>query len=232
LHGDRRNRLTFPKTIAIDGGAGSGKSTLGAMLADKLGYTFVDAGVIYRALTVEALNQACDVHDQAQIAELAQGFVAGLSGRQVYEQIVTGSNQTGSLLYGEAVNRNVPIVAAYPEVRAAVRQVQAELAKQGTVVFAGRDIGTVVLPNADLKFFLQVSLEVRIQRRYESLSQRDASLTRAQVQQDLLNRDRLDTERHESPLRPAEDAVIINTDNLTIGAALSAMLEMCDLGER
>lgn len=203
--------MTYATTIAIDGPAASGKSTLGARLAKQLNYTFVDAGTLYRAITHEALARLLDIDDEAAMGRLARNIRLDI-------------NMHGINLHSEAVNRAVAVVAAHPEVRASVRRIQRDIAQNGRVVFAGRDIGTVVLPNADLKFFLQVSLKERVERRYSALVKTSPHITREQVWDDLLRRDELDSTRAVSPMRPADDAILIHTDGLSIDAALAVLL--------
>lgn len=216
--------LTYATTIAIDGPAASGKSTLGARLADKLGYTFVDAGMLYRAITHQAITQALNVHDETEMVNLAQSlhFEVDPTQRDVLRldgQVVSAD------LHSKAVNQAVAIVAAYADVRVSVRRIQREIAHSRQIVFAGRDIGTVVLPDADLKFFLQVSLKERVERRYASLIKTTPDITREQLHNDLRHRDELDTHRAESPMRPADDAIIIHTDGLSIDDALDLLLQ-------
>lgn len=205
-------------TIAIDGPAASGKSTLGARLADKLRYTFVDAGVLYRAITHEALAQKLNIHNEGAMVKLARGLHVEIDPQQ-RTLLLHGENAD---LHSDAVNGAVAVVAAYPDVRESVRRIQREIAQSRAVVFAGRDIGTVVLPQADLKLFLQASLDERVERRYASLTQ--STLTREQLREDLRNRDEMDTHRSESPMRAAEDAIVVQTDGMGIEAVLAVLM--------
>jgi CMP/dCMP kinase len=221
--------MFYAKKIAIDGGAGSGKSTIGTKLADTLGYLFVDAGMLYRAITSEILNAArfcgLDIQDESAVADRLGKMGAGvlvLDDKKL--SIHVNRRIINENLHTEPINRAVPVVAAYPAVRSAVRQLQAELAQHDGLVFAGRDIGTVVMPHADLKLFLQVSLEERVNRRYKSFLESDPTITRDQIMQDMLRRDEMDSSRKESPLRPAYDAILIDTDHLGIAEVLDLVL--------
>lgn len=197
--------MHYAKTIAIDGTAGSGKSTIGARLAEKLGYVFVDAGTFYRTITALALAHQADIYDESAVMQ----FASLLSTSRLDD------------LHTDAINRAVPIVAAYPQVRAQVRKVQQEIARQEGIVFAGRDIGTVVLPHADLKIFLNPSLEERATRRHAANPQRSFD----HLVCDLEQRDSLDATRHDSPLRIAEDAIVVNTDGMAVTEVLDLLME-------
>lgn len=221
--------MFYAKKIAIDGGAGSGKSTIGTKLAETLGYLFVDAGMLYRAITSEMLNEAhfrgLDIQDEDAVADRLEKMGAGvlvLDDKKL--SIHINRRIINENLHTETINRAVPIVAAYPAVRTTVRQLQAELAQHDGLVFAGRDIGTVVMPNADLKLFLQVSLEERVNRRYKSFLEIDPYISRDQIMQDMLRRDEMDSSRKESPLRPALDSILIDTDYLGINEVLDLVL--------
>ncbi|MDX1992275.1 MAG: (d)CMP kinase [bacterium] len=212
--------MPYARTIAIDGPAASGKSTLGATLAETLGYVFVDAGMIYRALTGEILNAGLDPRDERSIVAFAQALPVRFDGATVS----INGQPFGANLHSSDISRTVPTVAAYGGVRAAIRTYQRQIAGQGAVVFAGRDIGTVVLPNADLKLYLDVSLDERARRRHLSLRVNNPLLTLEQVRHELHQRDQLDTQRHESPLKIADDAFVIRTDGLSPAEVLDVAL--------
>jgi cytidylate kinase len=206
--------VSRPSTIAIDGPAGSGKTVVGLWLARELGYAFLDTGVLYRALTYLALGQGVAPSDGPALAALAaaaaivvephpeRGYRVRLDGRDVTEQ-----------LFSAEVNASVSPVAAHAEVRRELLPLQRRIARDGRVVMVGRDVGTVVLPNADLKLYLDASDEERARRRWEQ-EQRRRSL--AHVLADVRQRDRIDSERAASPLRPADDAVVIDTDGMSL----------------
>ena len=208
-----------PHTIAVDGSAASGKSTIGRRLAAALGYRFLDTGVMYRAVTAAALEHGLDPHDGDALAALASALDIGVSlpepGSGEPSRIsVDGVDVTDHLRRPE-VEENVSLVSRVPGVREALVRKQREFAGTFPIVMAGRDIGTVVLPDADLKVYLDASPEERARRRHSEFVGGGASVTEEMVLQDLRRRDQIDTERAVSPLRPADDAVIIDTDALT-----------------
>ncbi len=218
-----------PLTIAIDGPAASGKSTVGALLAQQLNYVYFDTGVMYRAVTWAALQRNISISNQEAITRLAEQLHIQVraptkdDGRQ-YTVYADDQDVTWHLRSAE-VNQNVSPVSAYPGVRRALVAQQRRIAQQGRIVMVGRDIGTVVLPNADLKIYLQARVQERARRRYREVSQRqDAQYDH--ILQSMLNRDRIDSDRRVSPLRPAGDAVIIDTSDLTIDQVRDRILDL------
>ncbi len=214
-----------PGRIAIDGPAGSGKSTVGEQLAHTLGYLYVDTGAMYRALAWLALREQTDITNGEALAQLtrqAEIVVCRPSvddGRQ-YTVTVRGQDATWELRSAE-VTLIVSAVSAHPQVRALMRAQQREMAAQEQgVVMVGRDIGSVVLPDAELKIYLNASLEERAQRRYSELAARQQSEhslpSLEAVIQDIRRRDDLDHDR----MRPAHDAIVIMTDNLSVPQVL------------
>jgi cytidylate kinase len=206
--------------IAIDGPAASGKSAIGSMLADRLGYRFLDTGAMYRALTWLAIRNGVDVHDETALADLAQR--ARLEARDAppgsaerTSVIVEGEDATPHLR-DATVEAAVSFVSRVPAVRQALVPVQRTLAVSGRVVMAGRDIGTVVLPDADLKVFLDASSEVRARRRAQQIRREGYKADIVAIREELQRRDGIDSAREESPLTAAPGAVIINTDDLNI----------------
>lgn len=207
-------------TIAIDGPAASGKSAVGAALAARLAYRFFDTGAMYRAITWIALDRGIDVRDADALATLA-----GRAKISVLEASLGAASPTGVVIDGEDttphlrapdVEANVSLVSRVPRVRAALVRIQRELAAAGGVVMAGRDIGTVVLPDAGLKVYLDASREVRARRRAAQMRESGLEPDFAALVADLERRDGIDTSREASPLTAAADAVIINTDQLSI----------------
>jgi cytidylate kinase len=207
-------------TIAIDGPAASGKSAVGLALARALGYRFFDTGAMYRAMTWLALRRGIDTHDEPSLAELARS--ADIQVRDAPDDaieptgvVVDGLDSTPHLRDPD-VETNVSLVSRVPKVREVLVRIQRELAAQGGVVMAGRDIGSVVLPEAGLKVYLDASADVRARRRAAQM--REAGLTPDldALVADLTRRDGIDRERQASPLTAAADAVIINTDAWTI----------------
>jgi cytidylate kinase len=212
--------MGLPKTIAIDGPAGSGKSTLGSLLANELGYLYLDTGVMYRAVTLAAINAGLDINDESAVGKLAQTVSIDVrppsveDGRDV-DVLLNGEDVTWDIRK-DAVNAYVSPVSAYRAVREAMTEQQRRIAEENEVVMVGRDIGTVVIPNADLKIYLDASLEVRAHRRFQELVERGETPDFNTVLHSLKNRDNIDSNRKIAPLKPAEDAVVINSDCLNI----------------
>ncbi len=209
---------TPPSIIAIDGPAASGKSTLGRRLADSLGYLFFDTGVMYRAVTWLALQRGVDVRDEAAVTALAQGISLDLrpaskaDGRSS-DVIVEDRDITWEARRPD-VDANVSVVSAYRGVRQAMGEHQRRIGQRGRVVMVGRDIGTVILPEADLKIYLDASATERARRRCEEMHARGLEANMNDVLSMVLERDRIDSTRDVAPLRVAADAVVIDSENL------------------
>ena len=220
--------MAMPRTIAIDGPAGAGKSTIGALVAERLGYLFLDTGAMYRAVALAALRRTIDPDDAAKLAELAKtvritiGPPTKRDGR-VYTVLLDGSDVTWDIRSAD-IDRIVSQVARVPEVRDAMVSQQRMLAGQSRVVMVGRDIGTVVLPDAERKIFLTASAGERARRREEELASRGERRPRQELLNEILRRDQLDTERAVSPLKAAQDAVVVQTDGLSVKDALERVL--------
>jgi cytidylate kinase len=201
--------------ITIDGPGGAGKTAIGKRLARELGYRFLDTGVLYRAVTFEALEANLDLSDSDALAALAHQLRIELGQREDGSTtiVVDGVDVTDRLRAPE-IDRNVSIVSPVLGVRQAVLRLQRELAKDGAMVMVGRDIGTVVLPDAPLKFYLDASTEERARRRVKELVAGGLHRPYDEVLAELADRDQRDTQREHSPLRPAPDAEVINTDDI------------------
>jgi cytidylate kinase len=219
-----------PAVITIDGPAGSGKTVVGKRIADALGYLYLDTGAFYRALTWLALSRGIDPHDGVTLAQLARQVTIQIvhptvaDGRP-YTVLVNGQDVTTELSLPDVAN-TVSIVAAHPEVRAELLPIQQRVASQGQVVMAGRDIGTVVVPDADLKLYLDAPLPIRVARRLAQLRERGIEPDPAQIAAEMAARDRLDQARAVAPLRPAPDAVIIDTTAMSIDEEVATILDL------
>mgnify|MGYP000985470478 FL=1 len=206
-------------TIAIDGPAASGKSTVGARLAHRLGYLYFDTGVMYRAVTWAALDRGVAIDDEEAITRLAEELEIRVlrptldDGRQ-YTVLADGRDITWDIRSPE-VNQGVSPVSAYLGVRRALTARQRAIGADGGVVMVGRDIGTVVLPEAEIKVYLDASLHERARRRHLEDLRRGKASDMAEVIRDLRRRDRIDSTRAAAPLRPADDAIILDSTNLT-----------------
>ncbi len=221
--------LPIPRIIAIDGPAASGKSTLALMIADRLNYLFFDTGVMYRAITWAVIDRGIPVKDEqavTRLAEEAQIDVRPASmadGRQ--NDILVDQRDVTWAIRTQAVEANVSIVAAYPGVRQALSAAQRRVGLRGQVVMVGRDIGTVVLPEADLKIYLDASAEERTRRRHQELVQRGEQSNYDELLAAVRKRDLIDSSRPVAPLRPAEDARILSSDGKTIEQVLAQALD-------
>ncbi len=229
--GSRQSTGT-PRVIAIDGPAAAGKSTVGREIGIQLGYPFLDTGAIYRAMTWTALHRGVDLSDEDALSELAASLNIDV-GSPTPESIepstifVDGTDVTLFLRQPE-VEAAVSLVSRVAGVRNALVKLQRDLAGRNAVVMAGRDIGTVVLSNADLKLYLDASVEERARRRFAELSALGMDVTEEDVLRDLRRRDRIDSERSVSPLRPAEDAVVLDTDGLTLEKVVQRLMEIVE----
>ena len=196
---------------AIDGGVASGKSAVGRRVAEQLGLAFIDSGLMYRAITRLAATSGIDPHDPAAMTALAEATRIRIEGERVWAD---GVELTAGIYDADDADA-LPVVSAIPGVRKALVEQQRLMARDG-VVMAGRDIGTVVFPNADHKFFLVASLEEKTRRRKAQYERRGERVDEASMRREVAERDRIDTERPIAPLRPADDAVIIDTDDLDL----------------
>lgn len=221
----------LPSIIAIDGPAASGKSTIGKRLADELGYLFFDTGVMYRAVTWIALQRGVDVRDEDAVTRLAQetpidAAPASRSDGRACDVLAEGRDITWETRRPE-VDANVSIVSVYAGVRREMSQQQRRIGLRGRVVMVGRDIGTVVLPEADLKIYLDASAEERARRRFDEIRARGGEADYEEVLAAVRERDRVDSTRAVAPLRPADDAVTIDTDNLSADKVFARVCELC-----
>lgn len=223
---------SIPSLIAIDGPAASGKSTVGQLLAKQLGYIFLDTGVMYRAVTWLALKNKIDIKNEQDVSEIAQTIKIDIhhprinDGRQ-FDVLVNGEDITW-MIRDSKIDDNISQVSMYPGVRLALTRQQREIGKQGRIVMVGRDIGTVVLPDADLKIYLEASVEERAQRRYQESITRGEDQSFESILRSMKRRDQIDSRRSLAPLVPANDAIIINTDGKNIKEVLKEILQLIE----
>lgn len=220
-----------PSIIAIDGPAASGKSTLGLRLAEALHYLFFDTGVMYRAVTWLVLDRGVDVYDEAAVTALAENVPievapASAADGRTGDVMVEGKDITWETR-SRRVEAYVSIVAAYPGVRKALSQQQRRIGLRGNIVMVGRDIGTVVLPEADLKIYLDASAEERARRRYDELIARGKHADYDEILAKVIERDRIDSTRDVAPLKAAEDAVVLDSDQLNADQVFEQALALC-----
>lgn len=213
--------------IAIDGPASSGKSTIAKQIARQLNIAYVDSGAIYRTITYALLENNIQPNDSEAIKEQLQLFDIELMADQDYFEVRLNQQPIGLEIRSEQVTAAVSEVSAYPFVREYVNHKLQQLSRNHSVIMDGRDIGTVVLPEAEVKIFLTASAEVRAQRRYEENKQRN-QLTQSyeDILQAIIERDRYDSNRKIAPLRKAEDAIEVDTSNLTVEEVVNKVISM------
>jgi len=224
--------MNLPVIITIDGPAASGKSTIAEILANRLGYLFFDTGVMYRAVTWAALQQLGSPSDEEAVSTLAKQVVIDVmppsqkDGRMC-DVVLNGADITWQTRRAD-VEAHVSQVSAYVGVRQAMTEQQRRIGRRGKVIMVGRDIGTVVLPNAELKIYLDASVEERARRRYEELLKRGEPASFEGILAGLRRRDEIDSTRAVAPLRPAEDAVIIGSDGLSIEQVVARVMALLE----
>jgi cytidylate kinase len=226
------HRPRGPLLIAVDGSAASGKTSVGRMLAERLGYRFLDTGIMYRAITWAALQRGTDLHDAEALTRLANSIdmrvVLPVPGTDEPARIrIDGADVTDSLRSAE-VDDAVSAVSQVAGVREALVGRQREIARNGRIVMAGRDIGTVVLRDAPLKLYLDASLKERARRRHADFVRIGHESSEEAVLEDLRRRDQIDSGRDISPMKPADDAVVIDTDGMTMEEVLERSLELAE----
>ncbi|MBN2304903.1 MAG: (d)CMP kinase [Anaerolineae bacterium] len=221
--------MLLPSTIAVDGPAGSGKSAVSFAVAKRIGYLFVDTGAFYRAVTLLALEENIDVHNAEAVTTLARRAQLDMTpdlaadGRQ-YTLLADGRDITLDI-HAPQVDANVSAVAANPGVRAALLDAQRSIAARGNVIMAGRDIATVVLPDADIKIYIDASLDQRAERRYQQRLKNGEPADLDEIREGLRKRDETDSQRDVAPLLRTPDAVYLDTSDLTLEQAIDSFYQ-------
>lgn len=213
--------------IAIDGPAGAGKSTTAKELALQLGYKYIDTGAMYRAVTLLALEDGISMEAEKELTELAERAEINFAPLQKEQNIVylNGRDVTEEIR-STPINENVSLVAKIPGVREALVEKQRWMARSGGVIMDGRDIGTVVLPEADLKVFLNASLETRAQRRLDEMQEKGEEAEFVKVRDNLNTRDLIDSGREVAPLKKADDAIEIDTTGMTVEEVIEKIMQL------
>ena len=211
--------------VAIDGPAGAGKSTIAKRVAKEKGYIYVDTGAMYRALAVYFLDKKMNPENLDAIAAACEGAEVKIRYEQGEQQVYLNGVNITSRLRNEEVGNMASKVSAVPEVREHLLNLQKELARTQDVVMDGRDIGTCVLPEADVKIFLTASVETRALRRYKELEEKGVSCDLEEIKKDIKERDERDCTRKIAPLRQAEDAVLIDSSDMTIEEVVKAITD-------
>lgn len=220
--------MKLSDAITIDGPVASGKTTVGKMLAENLGFQFLDTGVMYRAVALAVVESGINPHDEDLVSQKAENiqieiFPASKEDGRQYDVYVDGKDATWKLRE-DVVRDNVSLISTYQRVRQALTRKQREIGERGQIVMVGRDIGTVVLPDAAYKFFLVASVEERAQRRFMEDKASGKNVDLAEIKRSLEERDKIDSSRKLAPLKPAEDAIVIETDNKTVRTVVEEIL--------
>jgi len=212
-------------TIAIDGPAASGKSTTAKLLARKLGLVPIDTGAMYRAVTLKVLRLGIDPEEEKSVVEIARNSNIWQECRNGKLITYLDGEDVSEAIRSPEVSEYVSIVARYPGVRKVLVELQRKLARRGGVVVEGRDIGTYVLPDADLKVFMKASIEERVRRRVKEMQEKGVKVSPEEVRKELEMRDEIDSKRAFAPLKPAGDAFILDTTDLTIEEQVEKIIE-------
>ena len=213
--------------VAIDGPAGAGKSTIAKLVAEKLGYAYIDTGAMYRSVAWKFLQTGKDF-DEALLSDLAQTMMIEFKPEASVNRVFVDGTEVTEAIRSAEVTANVSRVAAIGAVREAMVAQQRRMGESGGVLMDGRDIGTVVFPNAQLKIFLTASVEERAMRRYKELVAKGQEVDLAQLKEDIAIRDKQDSERAISPMRQAEDALLLDTSDMNIEQVTAKILELVE----
>jgi len=212
----RRRFLRKPKVIAIDGPAGSGKSTTARLVAKKLGMNYVDSGALYRAVTLQFLKENITFSDQTAVKNLLEKIHLELQFTENGNLIFLDGKEVTKEIRSREVTANVSAVSELPPVREVVTQKLRQIAQQNAIVLEGRDIGTVVFPDADVKIYMEAAIAERARRRYHELKAAGAEAELEAIERDISKRDQRDTQRRLAPLSRAPDAIVLNNTDLSI----------------
>ena len=214
--------------IAIDGPAGAGKSTIAKLCAKKMNLIYVDTGAMYRAVALYLLESGIDVNDRNAVADKCKCASVDIKYEDGNQNVyLNGVNVTGRLRE-EAVGNTASVTSAVPEVRAQIFSLQRGLADRGGVIMDGRDIGTVVMPDADVKIYLTASSDVRANRRVKELLEKGEEANFEEIKKDIEERDHRDMTREISPLKQADDAILVDTSDMTIEQVVEKIVSLCE----
>ena len=213
--------------VAIDGPAGAGKSTIAKLVAKKKGYIYVDTGAMYRGLAIHFLKKKADPEDRQAVAEACRDAEVTIGYEDGVQQIyLNGENVTG-MLRTEEVGNMASKTSAIPEVREKLLELQRSLAREKDVIMDGRDIGTNILPNADVKIYLTASVETRARRRYDELKEKGTDCSLDEIARDIRELDERDMTREIAPLKKAEDAILVDSSDMTIQQVVDEICGYC-----
>jgi len=214
------------KSIAIDGPAGAGKSTIAKRVAEELGFIYVDTGAMYRAMALYFLRQGISGDDEEKVSEACGDIQVSLAYEEGEQQVLLNGENVNGYIRTEEVSMMTSDTSKYPKVREKLLDLQRDLAKTRNVIMDGRDIGTCVLPGADLKVYLTASSAERARRRYKEQTERGISCDLKQIEKDIIARDEQDMNREIAPLKKAEDAVLVDASDMTIEEVVAKMISL------
>ena len=213
--------------IAIDGPAGAGKSTIARRVAKELAFVYVDTGAMYRAMALYLIRSGAGKEDVKEFGRLCQGADISIEYREGEQTVILNGENVTPLLRTEEVGNMASVSSADPKVREKLLDLQRKLAVSMSVVMDGRDIGTTILPDADVKIYLTASSQKRAERRYKELTEKGIACCLDEIRRDIEERDRRDMNREISPLRQAEDAVLVDSSDMTIEEVTERILQIC-----
>ncbi|HZG55459.1 (d)CMP kinase [Paenibacillus sp.] len=223
--------MNWPTTakinVAIDGPAGAGKSTVARKVAEMLGYIYVDTGAMYRTVTLKAIREGADLNNSAELARIAERLDVRLVPEPGGQRVLMDGEDVTEPIRSQAVTGAVSRVAAVPAIRELLVRLQREIAASRGVVMDGRDIGTNVLPDAEVKVFMTASVRIRAERRWNEVKDREPSTSIESLAEAIAERDKTDSERDVSPLRQADDAVLLDTSHMSADEAAERIVGMC-----
>lgn len=213
--------------VAIDGPAGAGKSTIAKLVAKEKGYIYVDTGAMYRGLAIHFLDKGIQPQETEKVIEACKDAEVTIAYEDAVQHVYLNGKDISSRLRNEEVGNMASVTSAIPEVRKKLLELQKNLAKTQNVIMDGRDIGTCVLPHADVKVYLTASVETRAKRRYQELQEKGEDCNLEEIAHDIEERDRRDMTREIAPLKQAEDAVLVDSSDMTIAEVVKTIVDLC-----
>lgn len=213
--------------VAIDGPAGAGKSTIAKLVAKEKGYIYVDTGAMYRGLAIHFLDKGIQPQETEKVIEACKDAEVTIAYEDAVQHVYLNGKDISSRLRNEEVGNMASVTSAIPEVRKKLLELQQNLAKTQNVIMDGRDIGTCVLPHADVKVYLTASVETRAKRRYQELQEKGEDCNLEEIAHDIEERDRRDMTREIAPLKQAEDAVLVDSSDMTIAEVVNTIVDLC-----
>lgn len=213
--------------VAIDGPAGAGKSTIAKLVAKEKGYIYVDTGAMYRGLAIHFLDKGIQPQETEKVIEACKDAEVTIAYEDAVQHVYLNGKDISSRLRNKEVGNMASVTSAIPEVRKKLLELQQNLAKTQNVIMDGRDIGTCVLPHADVKVYLTASVETRAKRRYQELQEKGEDCNLEEIAHDIEERDRRDMTREIAPLKQAEDAVLVDSSDMTIAEVVKTIVDLC-----